>query len=329
MKREDGSWEVFEDYVLDYAIDCPANGKRYVLMTLVGIEESSPRFLGAKMAVSESGSFVGYLSGGCIERAIVSEALDALNRLVRCGQGSWYFDIQLPCGSGIDLYFDVSQPTSELSTIDFILARRLGSEMEIRLRARPDRVEQLIRVEYMPRRRLLIAGGGPFAVRLCGLATLSGFDVWSADDETRDEAKCLNTKVVELVSLRKVYEIIADCRSAIVFMFHDHLWEENLFPSVFVTKAYYRGVRGSKATHFKGPQKLPEKGFSPDQINNIRGSVGVFGGAKSAPDIAILILADIVKDEREGIATGERAHVGSSDAEIHAHHRRVVGRLLS
>lgn len=105
MKREDGSWDVSEDSVLDFAIDCAEKGTRYALVALVGIDGSSPRFLGAQRVVSEAGSFVGYLSVGCLERAIVSEALGALlenqNRVVRHGQGSLHFDIQVPCSSGI------------------------------------------------------------------------------------------------------------------------------------------------------------------------------------------------------------------------------------
>lgn len=84
------------------------NDNRCALVTLVSIEGSSPRPLGAQMAVSETGDWVGYLSGGCIERTVVTEALDALalgrNRRVRYGKGSPYIDINLPCGSAIELF---------------------------------------------------------------------------------------------------------------------------------------------------------------------------------------------------------------------------------
>lgn len=72
MKRDDGNWDVFADYVLDYAMDCAQKGHQYVIVTLVRVDGSSPRSVGAQTVVSDDGSFVGYLSGGCIERAIVS-----------------------------------------------------------------------------------------------------------------------------------------------------------------------------------------------------------------------------------------------------------------
>lgn len=57
---------------------------------------------GTIMGVAQDGSFAGSLSGGCIENAVVAEALEALKedapRMVRFGAGSPYLDIKLPCG---------------------------------------------------------------------------------------------------------------------------------------------------------------------------------------------------------------------------------------
>ena len=89
-------------------------GLRTSVVTLVGVEGSSPRPIGAQMAVAEDGNYVGYMSGGCFEKAVVTEAVqlmkDGQNMLVRYGKGSTYIDINLPCGSGVDLYFDQRNP---------------------------------------------------------------------------------------------------------------------------------------------------------------------------------------------------------------------------
>ncbi|MDY7099184.1 MAG: XdhC family protein, partial [Pseudomonadota bacterium] len=80
-----------------------------VLVTVVAVEGSSMRNPGTIMGVAADGSFEGSLSGGCIENAVVAEALDVLKsgtaRVVRFGAGSPYFDIRLPCGGGLDLHF--------------------------------------------------------------------------------------------------------------------------------------------------------------------------------------------------------------------------------
>ncbi|AWT14871.1 XdhC family protein [Stenotrophomonas maltophilia] len=59
------------------------------------------------MAVREDGLYCGFVSGGCVERAVAFEALDVIalggDRQMRYGQGSPYIDIVLPCGGGITL----------------------------------------------------------------------------------------------------------------------------------------------------------------------------------------------------------------------------------
>ncbi|THF49359.1 XdhC family protein [Allorhizobium terrae] len=303
MKHNQMQWDALTDYVLDYAIDCARKGNRYVIVTLVRIDGSSPRYPGAQMVVSEDGSFIGYLSGGCIERAIVAEALGALtsgqNRLVRYGEGSEYFDIQLPCGSGIDLYFDVSQPTETLISIDRGLQQRCPQIMTLHLPAFRSDIASVFTVHYRPRRQLIIAGSGPSAVQLARLAIISEFDVQllSPDAMTREHAKSLGVEVIALVSTTKTYALAADARTAVVFMFHDHLWEDAFMPSALASPAYYIGAIGNEAAHVRRREALLKSGFSQENIERIHGPAGLFRGSKSARDIAISVLADIVKNQ--------------------------------
>jgi len=55
-----------------------AAGRRVALARVVGVEGSGPRDAGAAMAVSEDGEVAGSVSGGCVEGAVVSEALAVL-----------------------------------------------------------------------------------------------------------------------------------------------------------------------------------------------------------------------------------------------------------
>lgn len=103
-------------------------GLRVCMVTVVGIEGVGPRPVGAQMAVAENGTYVGYLSGGCLEQAVALEAKAAIsdgkNRLVRYGKGSPYFDVKLPCGSGLDLYFDQNLEMALLDRLDELRAAR-------------------------------------------------------------------------------------------------------------------------------------------------------------------------------------------------------------
>ena len=195
MKRADGSWEPIDDYVLDFAVERMRSGEKVAIVTLVGVEGSSPRPLGAQMAVAETGQWVGYLSGGCIEHAVAAEAVAAIaagrSRRVRYGRGSPYLDIILPCGSAIDLVFDVGISLDTLVDIDARLANRLPAAMTIPMTAAGDGQAASFSRLYLPRRRLMILGTGPVAVQLARVGQAGGFDValHSPDDLTLEAGR--------------------------------------------------------------------------------------------------------------------------------------------
>ena len=86
-------------------------GKSVALATVVKVYGSAPRPLGAKMAVSSAGEMSGSVSGGCVEGAVVQEALDILKsrtpKLVAFGisdESAW--DVGLACGGNIEVYIE-------------------------------------------------------------------------------------------------------------------------------------------------------------------------------------------------------------------------------
>ncbi len=304
VRQIDGSWDKFDDYVIDFALDRMRTGERVALVTLVKVEGSSPRPLGAQMAVSASSEWVGYLSGGCIERAILDEALDAIetgeNRRVRYGHGSKYLDIRLPCGSAIELVIDVNIKESDLAAIESSLSRRQPTSMRIPTTSTDEYLGLSITRHYQPRRKLIIAGIGPATVQLARLGQLSGFEtvVYTAGPDTQEASESAGITTIELRSTALVPDLQADARSAIALMFHDHEWEVDFIPAALESDAFYIGALGSRRTHHARLQMLSEKGVDPNRIGRIRGPAGLFSGAKSAQDIAVSILAEIMQIER-------------------------------
>jgi xanthine dehydrogenase accessory factor len=313
MTNRDQRWESFDDYVLDFALDRMRGGEKIALVTLAKIEGSSPRPLGAQMAVSETGRWVGYLSGGCIERAVVSEALGAIaegrNRTVRYGRGSKYMDIQLPCGSAIELVFDVGVSAEELAAVDARLRQRLPATL--RVPSLGEETDHCLVRHYQPRKRLVVAGVGPSAAQLSRLGQAVGFEVvaYSPDRPTIEAVSPLGVETVSINSAAVLPKIRADARTAIVFMFHDHEWERDILPAALATDAFYIGAIGSRATHRTRLRQLGEMGFEPAQLKRIHGPAGLFAGAKNATDIALSILAEIAQIER----TIEQRHLGLED----------------
>lgn len=86
-------------------------GKRVALARVVALEGSGPRLPGATMVVSETGEVAGSVSGGCVEGAVVTEALDALRRgrPKMCSFGysdDEAFAVGLTCGGTIRVFVE-------------------------------------------------------------------------------------------------------------------------------------------------------------------------------------------------------------------------------
>ena len=87
-------------------------GERVAVARVVGTEGSSPRDAGATMVVSESGEVAGSVSGGCVEGAVVTAALEVLNGersrgIVTFGYSDdEAFAVGLTCGGTIHVFVE-------------------------------------------------------------------------------------------------------------------------------------------------------------------------------------------------------------------------------
>ncbi len=88
-----------------------AAGDRVAVATVIKVEGSAPRPVGATMAVSSSGELTGSVSGGCVESAVFEEAQAVLEsgepKLIRYGitdEMAW--DVGLSCGGTIEVYVE-------------------------------------------------------------------------------------------------------------------------------------------------------------------------------------------------------------------------------
>ncbi len=66
------------DDILEQAARWRSAGKRVALATVVSTWGSAPRPAGSQLAVDESGAFVGSVSGGCVEGAVITAAQDSI-----------------------------------------------------------------------------------------------------------------------------------------------------------------------------------------------------------------------------------------------------------
>ena len=97
--------------ILEQAARWREAGKGVALATVVSTWGSSPRPLGSKLAVDSEGAFIGSVSGGCVEGAVVGEALDTIRdgkpRLLDFGvTNDQAWEVGLACGGKIQIFVE-------------------------------------------------------------------------------------------------------------------------------------------------------------------------------------------------------------------------------
>ena len=77
---------------------------------------------------------------------------------------------------------------------------------------------------------------------------------------------------------------------------HDPKIDDPALQHALKNKFYYIGALGSKKTHENRCKRLEDVGFSDEEINSIHGPIGIKLGGKSAPEIALSIIAQLVAE---------------------------------
>ena len=97
--------------LLQQAAEWRHAGKAVAIATVVATWGSSPRPVGSQMIVDEQGAMIGSVSGGCIEGAVVREALEVMQegepRLLDFGitnEQAW--EVGLACGGKLQVYVE-------------------------------------------------------------------------------------------------------------------------------------------------------------------------------------------------------------------------------
>ena len=97
--------------LLSLAADWKAAGRSVAIATVTSTWGSSPRPAGSQLVIDQAGCMMGSVSGGCIEGAVVKEALDVMQdgkpRLLDFGvtdEQAW--EVGLACGGKVQVYVE-------------------------------------------------------------------------------------------------------------------------------------------------------------------------------------------------------------------------------
>ncbi len=91
-------------------------------------------------------------------------------------------------------------------------------------------------------------------------------------------------------------EIETNENTALIALTHDPKIDDPALQHALNKKFYYIGALGSKKTHENRCQRLKEAGFSDEKIKSIHGPIGIKLGGRSAPEIALSIIAQLVSE---------------------------------
>lgn len=279
------------------ALEWHALGNEIALVTLINIEGNAPYPVGSQMLVNDNGHYIGQITGGCAEQAIADQAVSAINAKQnmqqRYGLDSPFFDIKLPCGSGIDVHFETELSHTELVQLNSALMARKSV----------DRAFSTLVKRFLPNPRLMLFGQGPILVKLAELALQTGFDVCCVaqnDDTARLLEKAhLAFERLELAST--TFEGHLDTFTAFISLFHEHEIEVNLLDKALCSDSFYIGALGSRKTHQVRLQGLSELGLKRSTLDRIHGPVGLNIGANTPAQIALSILADVTAHMNQSI----------------------------
>lgn len=312
------------------ALDWFRAGRGAVLATVVETWGSAPRAAGSQLVIDGDGVMQGSVSGGCVEGAVITEAIDALadgkSRLMEFGvSDDEAFAVGLACGGRIKVLVDpVGQTLPEALLADLVAARaarrpvalvsdlsgdarRLSGPAEFPDRFRLDRtgVEedgQSFVAVHNPPLRLVVVGAVHIAQPLVIMARLAGYDPVIVDPRPAfgSALRFPGERIVDDWPDEALAAIGLDARTAVVTLTHDAKLDDPAIRTALNADVFYLGCLGSTRTHAKRVARLTEAGFTEAQIARIHAPVGLDLGGRSPGEIAVSIMAEVTTVLRKG-----------------------------
>jgi xanthine dehydrogenase accessory factor len=89
-----------------------------------------------------------------------------------------------------------------------------------------------------------------------------------------------------------------DARTAVVALTHASHIDDEALTAALRSPCLYIGALGSRGTHAKRLERLAVAGFAPDELQRIHAPIGLAIGAKGPAEIAVSILAELIKVAR-------------------------------
>ena len=302
------------------------------LATVTRTWGSAPRPVGSQLAVSSDSKIAGSVSGGCVEGAVVAEALDALidgmPRIVDFGvSDDDAFSVGLACGGQIEILVEpvgIGKGLSEELLAQLVEARANKRAFALMTNVRTwerrmtdgteidDAAIEMMRMDrsgfvgdwfvcvHNPPLRMIVVGGVHIAQPLVQMAQIAGYDCVIVDprEAFASEARFPGMRIIHDWPDEAIDSESPDARTAIVTLTHDPKIDDPAIRSALNSDAFYLGCLGSRRTHAKRIDRLAEAGICEAELARIHAPVGLDIGARSPAEVAVAVLAEVTASLR-------------------------------
>ena len=309
--------------ILPTALVWRSRGDLVAIATVTETWGSSPRPVGSQMIINNKGKIYGSVSGGCVEGAVIEEAMYciktgkslSLNYNVNDEDA---FAAKLTCGGSIkiliqsiDACFSIDTLRTLVSKIDkneavgyvidningenqLILADNEYSES---FENGSGFINNKFFVVYPLPLKMLIIGGVHIAQFLSEFASVSGFEVTVIDPRPVFVTKTRfpNIKVMNSWPDEALKSFELNDRTAVVTLSHDPKIDDLALLIVLNSSCFYIGCLGSAATHQKRLERFKDKGYPSSFFKRLHGPIGLSINADTNAEIAVSIMGEIIK----------------------------------
>jgi len=151
---------------------------------------------------------------------------------------------------------------------------------------------------YVKPIKVIIVGAVHIAQYLVNFARSLNFEILIIDPRGyfASEQRFPGIKVINKWPKEAFGEIENEQNTALIALTHDPKIDDPALQHALKNNFFYIGALGSKKTHANRCKRLRESGFNDNQINKIFGPIGIKLGGKSAPEIALSIIAQLVSE---------------------------------
>lgn len=305
-----------ESETLQTLLEWRRAGHSVDLVTVAATWSSAPRPPGSMAVVRDDGAVAGSVSGGCIERELVAarrtnaKVHDAT--LVVSNHAAQA--IGLTCGGELNLIFDSVDNLGTIEAVVHALGNRqrlvrttnvCNGTASIREATPADRFAwdgTHLQCVHGPAWRVVLIGAGQLSRYVARFAQAVDFDVVVCEPRAafREGFDIDGAKLIDALPDDAVADYASDSQTAVLALTHEPTLDDLALEEALGADCFHIGALGSLQSHEKRIARLSSLGVLPETMDRISAPVGIDIGSRSAAEIAVSIVAELVAARAAG-----------------------------